>query len=120
MINKGYFSYVRVSTQKQGNIGTSLDQQRSAIENYANRAGLQIIKQYEERETAAKLGRPVFLELLTAVKRGDAKGIIMHKIDRGSRNLEDWVELMNSGVEVHFATESLDLSSRGGRLAGER
>lgn len=119
---KKYFSYVRVSTQRQGQTGTSLTEQLSAIENYARRYDLKITKQYEERETAAKTGRPVFLEMLKGLKQNKADGIIIHKIDRGARNLKDWAELgtlIDLGIEVHFANESLDLNSRGGRLSAD-
>lgn len=119
---KSYFSYIRVSTQRQGSLGTSLTEQLSAIERYADRFSLQISERYEERETAAKLGRPVFLEMLKALRQGKAAGIIVHKIDRSARNLKDWADLgalIDSGVEVHFANESLDLNSRGGRLSAD-
>jgi site-specific DNA recombinase len=122
MSAKRYFSYVRVSTQRQGEHGTSLTEQLSAIERYARRWNLRIIKQYEERETAAKTGRPVFLEMLRALKQRIAHGIIVHKIDRSARNLKDWAELgtlIDEGIEVHFANESLDLNSRGGRLSAD-
>ncbi len=75
---------------------------------------LSIVKQYEERETAAKIGRPVFLEMLKALRDGKAHGLIIHKIDRSARNLKDWADLgslIDSGIEVHFANESLDLKS---------
>lgn len=122
MSYRKYFSYVRVSTQRQGQTGTSLTEQLSAIENYARRYNLRIIKQFEERETAAKTGRPVFLEMLKALKQNKAHGIIIHKIDRSARNLKDWAELgtlIDLGLEVHFANESLDLNSRGGRLSAD-
>ncbi len=122
MSAKRYFSYVRVSTQRQGQHGTSLTEQLSAIERYARQWNLNIVKQYEERETAAKTGRPVFLEMLKALKQGAASGIIVHKIDRSARNLKDWAELgtlIDNGIEVHFANESLDLNSRGGRLSAD-
>ena len=48
--------------------------------------------------------------------------MIIHKIDRSARNLRDWAdlgELIDRGVEVHFANESLDLHSRGGRLSAD-
>jgi len=117
-----YFAYVRVSTVRQGQIGTSLTEQRSAIERYARNFNLPIIKEFEERETAAKQGRPVFLQLVKALKQGKANGVIMHKIDRSARNLKDWAdlgEMIDKGVEVHFANESLDLHSRGGRLSAD-
>jgi len=122
MLSKVYFSYVRVSTQRQGIQGTSLTEQFAAIQHYAQRFNLQIVKQYEERETAAKQGRPVFLEMLKALRKGKASGLIIHKIDRSARNLKDWADLaslIDSGIEVHFANESLDLNSRGGRLSAD-
>ncbi len=122
MSAKRYFSYVRVSTQRQGESGTSLVEQQSAIERYAARFDLPIIKKYEERETAAKAGRPVFLEMLKQLRRGAISGVIIHKIDRSARNLKDWADLgslIDSGLEVHFAAESLDLNSRGGRLSAD-
>lgn len=122
MSARRYFSYVRVSTQRQGTSGTSLTEQLSAIERYARQWNLNIVKQYEERETAAKTGRPIFLEMLKALKHGKANGIIVHKIDRSARNLKDWAELgtlIDNGIEVHFANESLDLNSRGGRLSAD-
>ena len=44
----------------------------------------------------------------------------MHKIDRSARNLRDWAlvsELPSQGIDIFFATETLDFRSRGGRLA---
>ena len=122
MQKQAYFSYIRVSTVRQGQTGTSLVEQRAAIERYASRWPLTIIKEYEEKETAAKLGRPVFAEMLKALKQGQARGVVMHKIDRSARNLKDWAELgelIDQGIEVHFANESLDLYSRGGRLSAD-
>lgn len=117
-----YFSYIRVSTTRQGQTGTSLAEQREAIHRYADRNGLLIIREFEEQETAAKRGRPVFATMLKALQSKQACGVIIHKIDRSARNLKDWAdlgELIDCGVEVHFANESLDLQSRGGRLSAD-
>ena len=122
MPHKKYFSYIRVSTQRQGQSGTSLAEQQAAIERFAQSWNLQITKRFEERETAAKQGRPIFLEMLKLLRRGKADGVIIHKIDRSARNLRDWADLgslIDSGLEVHFASESLDLNSRGGRLSAD-
>src|SRR5258706_2399949 len=112
---KGYFSYVRVSTQRQGQQGTSLTEQTAAIDRYAKTWKLDIVKQFEERETAAKIGRPIFLDMIRGLKRGAAAGVIIHKIDRSARNLRDLAELgslIDLGIEVHFANENLDPHSR--------
>jgi site-specific DNA recombinase len=86
------------------------------------RQGLTIADWFEERQTAAKRGRPVWAEMLKALRRGKAQGVVIHKIDRSARNLKDWAdlgELIDQGIEVHFANESLDLQSRGGRLSAD-
>jgi site-specific DNA recombinase len=122
MSAKKYFSYIRVSTQRQGQHGTSLVEQQAAIERFAQSWNLQIIKRFEERETAAKQGRPVFLDMLKLLRLGRADGVVIHKIDRSARNLKDWADLgslIDNGIDVHFASESLDLNSRGGRLSAD-
>lgn len=120
-MNKKYFAYIRVSTVKQGE-GISLEAQREAITNYANQHGLSISQWFEEKETAAKKGRPLFDEIIRSLKSGKADGVIMHKIDRSARNLRDWAsvgELQDAGIDVHFAAESVDFASRGGRLTAD-
>ena len=54
---KRYFAYIRVSTVRQGERGSSLQEQKSAIEAYARRLNLSIAEWFEEMETAAKQGR---------------------------------------------------------------
>ncbi|MEW9921340.1 recombinase family protein [Marimonas sp. MJW-29] len=115
------FGYIRVSTQKQGE-GVSLDAQKEAIQVFASQKGLTITKWFEEKQTAAKGGRPIFNQMLRQLRRGAASGIIIHKIDRSARNLRDWAmfsELPDAGVNVYVATESLDFTSRGGRLTAD-
>lgn len=117
-----YYAYTRVSTLKQGATGVSLQEQHAAIAAYAERNHLQIAEWFEEQLTAAKGGRPLFTRMLTGLRQGRASGVIIHKIDRGARNLKDWAdlgELIDAGVSVHFANESLDMLSRGGRLSAD-
>src|SRR5579862_9403612 len=117
-----YFGYTRVSTAKQGEQGVSLQEQRDAISRYAVRFGLEVSQWFEERETAAKQGRPMFSQMLRLLRNGKSRGVIIHKIDRSARNLKDWAdlgEMIDAGLEVHFANEALDLHSRGGRLSAD-
>lgn len=119
---KHYYAYIRVSTIKQGERGSSLQEQRASIEHYAARFGLAIGEWFEELETAAKRGRPQFNRLISLLRKGKGHGVVIHKIDRSARNLKDWSdigELIDAGIEIHFAHESLDLQSRGGRLAAD-
>lgn len=119
---KVFYGYIRVSTARQGEHGVSLEHQREAIERYAQKNNLKLARWFEEQETAAKRGRPLFGQMLKLMRLGKACGVIIHKIDRSARNLKDWAdlgELIDSGLEVHFANESLDLHSRGGRLSAD-
>lgn len=120
-MSKTYFAYIRVSTKKQGN-GASLTEQKSAITAFAQRNGLQVVKWFSEKRTAAKAGRREFTEMLRELRRGRAAGVIIHKVDRSARNGRDWVEigdLVDEGVEVRFAHDDLDIRTRGGRLTAD-
>ena len=115
------FGYVRVSTAKQGE-GVSLEAQKEAIEAFATRRDIIISEWFEEKETAAKSGRPVFTRMVKELRQGKADGVVIHKIDRSARNFTDWAEIGNlsdAGIDVHFATETLDFRSRGGRLTAD-
>jgi site-specific DNA recombinase len=119
IIMKPYFAYTRVSTPRQGE-GVSLQEQRRSILEYAAKHGISVTDWIEEQESAAHHGRPRFTNLLSLLKSKPSAGLIIHKIDRCARNLRDWadiVELMDRGIEVHFARESLDLHTRSGRLS---
>ena len=118
---KKVYAYKRVSTVRQGD-GVSLEEQHDAIVRYAQKHELEIIEWFEEKQTAAKRGRPLFTRMLRLLRSGRALGVIIHKIDRSARNLKDWAdlgELIDQGVDVHFANESLDLHTRGGRLSAD-
>jgi site-specific DNA recombinase len=116
------FAYARVSTPRQGERGVSLPEQRDAITRYADRQGLEIVRWFEERESASKKGRPEFNQMLRLLRLGTAHGVVIHKIDRSARNLEDWNDigkLVDAGVDVHFANESIDLKTTAGRLSAD-
>ncbi|HLY61034.1 MAG TPA: recombinase family protein [Terriglobia bacterium] len=116
------FAYARVSTPRQGEKGVSLPEQKDAIERYAQGRGLEIARWFGERETASETGRNVFNLMLRLLRLGQAQGVIIHKIDRSARNLEDWTDvekLADAGVEVHFAAENVDLTTATGRLSAD-
>lgn len=118
---KQLFAYIRVSDPKQGK-GVSLDEQRSIIEAYASRIGVAVIEWFVETRTAAKAGRPVFERMVKLVRAGKAAGFIVHKLDRTTRNWYDWADindLLDSGVDIHVASEHVELRSNGSRLAAD-
>ncbi|MXP48225.1 recombinase family protein [Altererythrobacter luteolus] len=118
---KRCYAYIRVSTVKQGD-GVSLEAQKEAIELFACQNDIAISEWFEEKITAAKKGRPVFNRMIAQLRKRKADGLVIYKIDRSARNLADWArigELADLGIDIHFATESLDFRSRGGRLAAD-
>jgi site-specific DNA recombinase len=118
---KRLFAYIRVSTGRQAT-GVSLIEQRAVIEQYAARIGAEIIAWFTETRTAAKAGRPEFTRMLRLLRAGKADGVVIHKLDRGTRNYRDWAsidELLELGIDVFVANDNLDLRSRGGRLAAD-
>jgi site-specific DNA recombinase len=116
------YAYIRTSTVKQGTLGVSLEAQRDAIAAYARSHNLDVIEWFTETQTAAKQGRPIFTKMMKALLKKKAEGLVLHRLDRGSRNLRDWsdiADLTELGLKVHFAHDSLDLGTRGGRLAAD-
>lgn len=122
-MNLTYIAYTRVSTQKQGSTGVSLQEQKRSIIRYAEQHQLTIASWHEETETAAKSGRTEFQKVVRVIQQESGRlGLLMHKIDRGARNLKDWAtigELMDQGVDVRFVHDNLDMQTRGGRLTAD-
>ena len=118
---KHIYGYIRVSTKKQGE-GVSLEVQKRDIEAFAKQKHLKIIDWYEEKKSASKGFRPEFNRMIADLHDKKAHGFIMHKIDRISRNNHDWAlvnDLIDSGYEVHSATENLNLKEVSGRMIAD-
>ena len=112
------FCYIRVSSEQQAE-GASLSEQRRVIEAFCQRKGLAIVAVIEDVETAAKAGRANFEVMLKKLRKGEAQGVIFHKVDRSSRNYRDWLtisDLMDAGVYIAFAAEGLESKDPSGRF----
>jgi site-specific DNA recombinase len=60
--------------------------------------------------------------MMRKLRKHEADGVLVHKIDRGARNLRDWADvgdLIDAGFEVYFVNENLDMKTRGGRLSAD-
>lgn len=121
-MNSSYIAYLRVSTPRQGETGVSLSEQRLDIEGYAQAHGLRITRWFTEIQSAASSTRPVFRRVVELLRTRTVTGLIVHKIDRSARNLTDWSTLgtlIDTGADIRFVRDNLDLRSRGGRLAAD-
>lgn len=100
-MTKKYVSYIRVSTNRQGQSGLGLEAQRLAVTNFirSQGAGSEIVKEFIEVESAkGTVFRPVLDE---AIKICKAHGfcLCVAKLDRLSRNLHFVTMLQNSKVD---------------------
>jgi DNA invertase Pin-like site-specific DNA recombinase len=108
---KQFIALARVSSREQEREGFSLEIQEDALQRYAAQAGGQIIKLWKIAETASKQDeRRTFKELIAYAKRDAAEldGLLLYKVDRGARNLFDYVELerLESEYQVPFISVS--------------
>ncbi|MCP4807614.1 MAG: recombinase family protein, partial [Proteobacteria bacterium] len=81
-------AYLRVSTDSQAEHGVSLATQRSRVAAYADLYGLELVDVIEDGGASAKnLDRPGLTEALAQLSAGDAKGLLVAKLDRLTRSV---------------------------------
>src|SRR5215471_19737094 len=101
--------YVRVSTEEQALSGASLDAQRRAIAAECKRRGWELVETIEDAGYSAKdLKRPGVQEALRALEAGEAKALVVAKLDRLSRSMLDFAALMATAQKQNWALVALD------------
>lgn len=91
-------SYLRVSTQKQGQSGLGLEAQQAAIKDYAERSGGVVVREFVEVESGRKSARPELTKAL-AHARLSRGTLCVAKLDRLARNVSFLSAIMDSHVE---------------------
>src|SRR5258708_30052142 len=87
--------YVRVSTDKQADRGVSLEAQAEKIRAMAVVQDAEILDIIVDGgESAKSLNRPGMARLLALVDSGDVQAVIVAKLDRLTRNVEDLLTLL--------------------------
>jgi len=113
--------YIRVSTEDQAREGYSLEVQREYLEAYAMREGYEVFKVYcDDGISAYSTRRPALQKLLADAKAKRFELVLVHKIDRFSRNLRDLLNLVDElsvcGVGFKSVTEPFDTTTSAGKL----
>ncbi len=113
--------YVRVSTERQAERGSSLEAQAEKIRAMALVQGVELADIIvESGESAKSLNRTGMGQLLAMVEAGKVKAVIVAKLDRLTRSVKDLCELLErferKGVALVSVAESLDTGSAAGRL----
>jgi site-specific DNA recombinase len=103
--------YTRVSSREQQQEGFSLGAQAKLLREYAERNDFQIVKAFEDVETAKASGRTQFSEMVAWFKRNrGCRILLVEKTDRLYRNFRDAVTLEDLDIEIHFIKEGSAVS----------
>lgn len=93
-----FVSYLRVSTQRQGNSGLGIEAQRTAVEQYVTDCDGRLRQEFVEVERGSARRRPVLVQSIALCRRLKAT-LLIAKLDRLGRNVAFVSSLMESGVE---------------------
>lgn len=114
-ISKRAIIYCRVSTREQVDEGNSLATQEKYCRDYANKHGFEIAEVFIEQGESAKTADRTELKkllLFCSSKKNGIAAIIIYKIDRLSRNTDDYSQLRillkRYGVEIKSTSEHFE------------
>ncbi len=102
--------YLRVSTADQGEHGVGLEAQRQTIEAETQRRGWELVAVYQDVASGKSTnGRPGLSDALERIESGGADCLVVAKLDRLSRSLADFANLMERSRRKGWALVALDL-----------
>lgn len=104
-------AYIRYSSDNQRD--ESLEAQMRAINEFGNSKGYEIVRVYEDKAKSATTDkRPQFLQMIKDAEKELFDVVIVHKLDRFSRNKYDSAlykrKLKQYGIKLISVTEQLD------------
>lgn len=109
--------YCRVSTEDQEKEGTSLKTQLEACESYCHARGYNIAYRFSETYSGLGLHRPVLSTLRDTLRSENVNVIVIHSLDRLSRDPAHGVILMQEfdrlSVRLEAVTENIETSEIG-------
>jgi len=116
--------YLRVSSREQAEEGYSIAAQREACVRLIAERGWTFVDEFVDAgESARTADRPAFQAMLTRLgEEQSIRGLVVHKLDRLARNLEDHVavraRMRKLGVDLVSVTEGLEESASGKLVEG--
>ena len=106
-MNNNYFLYARKSTDLEDRQVRSIEDQLAVLRALAKEQGFHVVREFTEKETAKKPGRPIFNDMMRRIESGEAQGVLCWKLDRLSRNPVDGGQiswLLQQGTITHIQT----------------
>lgn len=115
--------YIRVSTKEQAEEGYSLQAQREACMKYVGDHGWSFVNEYcDSGESARTANRPMFQKMLAEMIDQDVGIVLVHKLDRLARNIEDYAAVRArfraAGVQLVSVSENLEATASGKLVEG--
>ena len=113
---------MRVSTEDQAREGFSLPEQRERLESFCKFKGYEIIDYYEDAGISAKTGnyRPEFERLKNDIKAKKVNTIVALKLDRITRSIYDWENLMTfldeNDAYLDCVNDEINTTSANGKM----
>lgn len=114
--------YMRVSTEDQAREGFSLPEQKERLEAFCKFKGYEIIDYYEDAGISAKTGnyRPEFERLKEDIKSKRINTIVALKLDRITRSIYDWENLMTfldeNNAYLDCVNDEINTTSANGKM----
>ena len=114
--------YMRVSTEDQAREGFSLPEQKERLESFCKFKGYEIIDYYEDAGISAKTGnhRPEFERLKNDIKAKKVNTIVALKLDRITRSIYDWENLMTfldeNDAYLDCVNDEINTTSANGKM----
>src|SRR5574344_2546991 len=114
--------YMRVSTEDQAREGFSLSEQKERLEEFCKFKKYEIKDYYEDGGISAKTGneRPEFIRLMEDIKSGKINTIVALKLDRISRSIFDWENIMKflekNNADLVCANDDINTTNANGKM----
>ena len=114
--------YMRVSTEDQAREGFSLSEQKERLEAFCKFKEYEIKDYYEDAGISAKTGneRPEFIRLMEDIKSGKINTIVALKLDRISRSIYDWENIMTTleeyDADLVCVNDDINTTSANGKM----
>ena len=114
--------YMRVSTDDQAREGFSLPEQKERLEAFCRFNGYEIVDYYQDAGISAKTGnyRPEFERLKADIKAKKINTIVALKLDRITRSIYDWENLMTfldeNDAYLDCVNDEINTTSANGKM----
>lgn len=98
---KRYVTYLRVSTQKQGNSGLGIDAQRKMCSDFIKFHDGEFVCEFMDVESGTHRDRKGLWQAIEYCKEHGCS-LVIAKLDRLARDVEFTFRVINTGIDIHF------------------